>query len=95
MERLAKYEWDYLYGSLEVTEGQAHFAHLPTVSLGCDALYLEDLAASDPEAVHVVIRDNAGFHLRDATRACQRYECPSCRCRLTARNAIPASRRGT
>jgi hypothetical protein len=65
MERLAKYEWDYLYGSLEVTEGQAHFAHLPTVSLGCDALYLEDLAASDPEAVHVVIRDNAGFHLRD------------------------------
>lgn len=28
-------------------------------------LSLEDLAASDPEAVHVVIRDNAGFHLRD------------------------------
>ena len=87
VERQAKYEWDYLYGSLEVTAGQAHFAHLPTVSLGCDALYLEDLAASDPEVVHVVIRDNAGFHLRD--------ECASCRCRLTARNSIPASRRGT
>ena len=65
VERQTKYEWDYLYGSLEVTEGQAHFLHLPTVNLGCDALYLEDLAASDPEAVHVVIRDNAGFHLRD------------------------------
>lgn len=65
VERQTKYEWDYLYGSLEVTQGQAHFAHLPTVNLGCDALYLEDLAASDPESVHVVIRDNAGFHLRD------------------------------
>ena len=65
VERQTQYEWDYLYGSLEVTQGQAHFAHLPTVNLGCDALYLEDLAASDPEAVHVVIRDNAGFHLRD------------------------------
>ena len=64
-ERQTKYEWDYLYGSLEVTQGEAHFLHLPTVNLECDALYLEDLAACDPEAVHVVIRDNAGFHLRD------------------------------
>jgi len=48
-----------------VTGGEAHFAHLPTVNLGCDALYLKELAASDAEAVHVVIRDNAGFHLRD------------------------------
>jgi len=65
VERQTKYEWDYLYGSLEVIEGQAHFAHLPTVNLDCDARYLENLAASDPQAVHVVIRDNAGFHLRD------------------------------
>ncbi len=35
------------------------------MNLDCDALYLKELAASDPEAVHVVIRDNAGFHLRD------------------------------
>lgn len=65
VERQTKYEWDYLCGSLEVTGGEAHFAHLPTVNLDCDALYLKELAASDPEAVHVVIRDNAGFHLRD------------------------------
>jgi len=64
-ERQTKYEWDYLYGSLEVTEGAAHFLHLPTVNLECDALYLAHLAQSDPEAVHVVIRDQAGFHLRD------------------------------
>lgn len=65
VERQTKYDWNYLYGSLEVTAGQAHFAHLPTVNLDCDALYLAELAASDAHAVHVVIRDNAGFHLRD------------------------------
>ena len=58
-------EYEYLCGPLEVTERTAHFAHLPTVNLDCDAVYLEELAASDPYAVHVVIRDNAGFHLRD------------------------------
>lgn len=65
VQRQTKYEWDYLYGSLEVTGGDAHFLHLPTVNLECDALYLEHLAQSDPDAVHVVIRDQAGFHLRD------------------------------
>lgn len=64
-ERQTKYDWDYLYGALEVVEGQAHFLHLPTVNLECDALYLEHLAATDAQAVHVVIRDQAGFHLRD------------------------------
>jgi transposase len=63
--RQIKYEWDYLYGSLDVVGGQAHFCQIPQVNLGCDRLYLENLAATDPEAVHVVIRDQAGFHLRD------------------------------
>ena len=63
--RQIKYEWDYLYGSLDAVSGQAHFAHLPSVSLEWDRSYLEDLAASDPEAIHIVVRDQAGFHLRD------------------------------
>lgn len=60
-----KYEWDYLYGALEVTRGEAHFCQMGSVSLECDRLYLENLAASDPECVHVLIRDQAGFHIRD------------------------------
>ena len=64
-ERQTKYEWNYFFGSLEVTEGHAHFAHLQTMNLNCDPLYLEELAASDPDALHVVIRDNARFQLRD------------------------------
>jgi transposase len=63
--RQIKYEWDYLYGSLGVVGGEAHFAHVPGVSLEWDESYLRDLAASDPDAVHVVLRDQAGFHLRD------------------------------
>jgi transposase len=63
--RQIKYEWDYLYGALGVVSGEAHFAHLPAVSLEWDRSYLENLAASDPEAIHVLVRDQAGFHLRD------------------------------
>ena len=60
-----KYEWDYLFGSLEVIGGEAHFCHIPGVSLEWDRAYLDDLVATDPGAVHVLIRDGAGFHLRD------------------------------
>lgn len=63
--RQIKYQWDYLYGSLDVIGGQAHFCQIPSVNQGWDALYLKDLEASDPDAIHVVIRDQAGFHLRD------------------------------
>lgn len=60
-----KYEWDYLYGALSVIGGEAHFAHVPGVSLDWDEGYLRDLAATDAKAIHVLIRDQAGFHLRD------------------------------
>jgi transposase len=60
-----KYEWDYLFGSLEVTCGEAHFCHIGQVNLECDANYLTDLAAQDPGCVHILVRDQAGFHLRD------------------------------
>lgn len=63
--RQIKYEWDYLYGSLDVVGGQAHFCQIPAVNQCWDREYLADLAATDAAAVHVVIRDQAGFHLRD------------------------------
>jgi transposase len=65
ISRQIKYEWDYLYGSLDIVGGRAHFCQIPKVNLDCDRLYLENLAATDPEVIHVVIRDQAGFHLRD------------------------------
>jgi len=58
-----KYEWAYLYSALEV-DGQnaAEFLCLPEVSLEMSGLFLEHLAARDPNAEHVVIWDQAGFH---------------------------------
>jgi transposase len=63
--RQIKYEWDYLYGSLDIVGGQAHFCQIPGVNLAWDRCYLEDLAATHRQAIHVLIRDQAGFHLRD------------------------------
>ncbi len=59
-----KYEWSYLYSALEVDgKNDAQFLTLPGVDLGLDRMFLEQLAASDPAAEHVVIQDQAGFHL--------------------------------
>ncbi len=66
VRRQTRYKWDYLYAALEVVEGHAEFLHLPTVDLDCNQLFLEHLAASDPQAEHIVIADQAGFHLHPA-----------------------------
>jgi transposase len=59
-----KYEWGYLFSALEVDgENAAQFLCLPEVSLAMSRLFLEQLAARDPAAEHVVIWDQAGFHL--------------------------------
>jgi transposase len=58
-----KYEWGYLYSALEVDgENTAQFLCLPGVSLSLSRIFLEQVAASDPQAEHVVIWDQAGFH---------------------------------
>jgi len=59
-----KYEWGYLYSALEVDgKNDAEFLCLPGVSLEMSRWFLEQLAASDPQAEHAVIQDQAGFHL--------------------------------
>ncbi len=63
--RQIKSEWDYLYGALSLVGGNAHFAYLPGANLEWDASYFSDLAETDTEAIHVIILDQAGFHLRD------------------------------
>ena len=60
-----KYKWDYLFGSLEIGGGEAHFCQFKNVNLITDAVYLRELVATYPGQTHVLIRDQAGFHLRD------------------------------
>ena len=58
------YEWEYVYGALEVVQGGAQFRYMPSVSLDFSRDFLEQIAASDLRAEHVVIWDQAGFHPR-------------------------------
>ena len=59
-----KYEWGYIYGALDVVEGGGEFCYMPSVNLDLVAIFLNQIADSDPDAEHVVIWDNAGFHYR-------------------------------
>jgi transposase len=69
LAREQRYEWEYVYGAVEVVEGLAQFQFLPSVSLALSRGFLQQIAQSDPNAEHVVIWDQAGFHPRpgDAT----------------------------
>ena len=69
LAREQRYEWEYVYGAVEVVEGRAEFQFLPSVSLELSGGFLQQLADSDVRAEHVVIWDQAGFHPRpgDAT----------------------------
>src|SRR5277367_2615224 len=59
-----RYEWEYVYGALEVLEGDSQFRFMPSVNLDFSRDFLRQIAASDPTAEHVVIQDQAGFHPR-------------------------------
>jgi transposase len=60
--RQHRYEWEYVYGAVEVVQGQSQFRLMPSVSLDFSGGFLEQIAASDSAAEHVVIWDQAGFH---------------------------------
>ena len=59
-----RYEWEYVYGAVEVVQGLAQFQFLPSVSLELSRGFLRQIAESDSQAEHVVIWDQAGFHPR-------------------------------
>ena len=60
------YEWEYVYGALEVVAGGSQFQFMPSVNLGFSQGFLEQIAQSDPAAEPVVIWDRAGFHPTEA-----------------------------
>ena len=57
-----KYQWGYVYGSVEITTGKTLFIYSPTVSLPVSQIFLQQIAQTDPHGIHIVIWDNAGFH---------------------------------
>jgi transposase len=58
-----RYRWGYVFGALQVGgAGDAEFFYCPTANQDSSRLFLQQLAAGDPQAVHVILWDGAGFH---------------------------------
>lgn len=58
----AKYQASYLYGALEITQGEAQMLFRLPVCLESTEVFLRELVATEPEAYHILLWDNAGFH---------------------------------
>jgi len=58
------YQWGYLHEALEVDGAHAgELLFTPAIDREIHALFLRQIADSDPAALHVVMADQAGFHL--------------------------------
>jgi len=57
-----KYEWEYVYGAADIVTSKVEFLYTPTVSLEWSNEYLKQLVSTDPEAMHIILWDRAGFH---------------------------------
>jgi hypothetical protein len=74
------YQWGYLHEALEV-DG-AHKVELPftpNINQDVHAVFLKQIAVSDPDSLHVIVMDQAGFHMKQdeegfqATSVCCRF----------------------
>ena len=61
-----KYQWGYLYEALEVDgDHRLELLFVPRVGKDVSNVFLQQLADTDPDALHLVVWDQAGFHPRD------------------------------
>ena len=59
-----RYQWGYLHEALEVDgANQVELFFTPCIDQDVHALFLRQIGATDPSALHVIIQDQAGFHL--------------------------------
>jgi len=60
-----EYKNGYLYGALEVSGTGSEFLLSPNVNKDVDKLFLDQVAKSDSNSIHIVIGDGAGFHHKE------------------------------
>ena len=60
-----RFQWGYLYGAVGISHARSEFLFAETVDQEHLASYYEQIGRSDPSAMHVIVQDGAGFHLRD------------------------------
>jgi transposase len=60
-----KYQWGYLHEAMEVDgDNRIELFFAPRVGKDVSHVFLEQIAQSDPAALHLVVWDQAGFHPR-------------------------------
>lgn len=57
-----KFEWEYVYGALNLHSGEPVQCFLPTVSKDATWSFLQEVVKTNPKAHHVILWDGAGFH---------------------------------
>jgi len=60
--RQMKYQWSYVYAAADIVTGNAEFLHTPTVCSEWTKVFLDQLIATDPGGIHIIIWDRAGYH---------------------------------
>ena len=60
-----RYQWGYLHEALEVDgEHRVELLFTPAIDQDIHATFLRQIGQSDPAARHIIIQDQAGFHLK-------------------------------
>lgn len=60
-----KYQWGFVYGAVGVGLSRTEFLLTEAMDQAHSQQFYRQISRSDPAAVHVLIQDGAGFHLRD------------------------------
>jgi len=60
-----KFQWGFVYGAVCVGLSRTEFLLTETMDQDHSKRFYQQIGAGDPAAIHVLIQDGAGFHLRD------------------------------
>jgi len=60
-----KYEWSYVYGAIDVVEGELVCSQTSTTDLPTTEAFLQEICKEFPRHEHIVVWDGAGFHHRE------------------------------
>ena len=57
-----RFKWGYVFGAIEVDGSGSEFLYTDGLGKEMDAVFIDQISASAPEKIHVIIGDGAGFH---------------------------------
>ena len=60
-----KFQWGFVYGAVGVGLSRTQFLFTETMDQDHSRRFYQQIGSGDPAAMHVLIQDGAGFHLRD------------------------------